>query len=312
MKNSATLAEDADSNFNYSNSCHSTDTPIVSDDSKDEAKDLVTAPTDECSNNNVEPPSKKIKLENEGTSTSSSEDSKTVDSPSKTVDTVDNASQEAKFNVNNEASVSSETAVDNCDDSNKKKVVPDSSLSDKLEIKEEKDLLVDNACDSTKTAEIIKTEVKCEVKEEPKDEGGDWDPTPHLPVPGEFELVATSVEELRALVLQFGELPAKPSKAKKKEGEEENQEEEEKEEESENDEEGKEVSERKLKFILLEKYFFIYFLLLLLFFIFLGTLFSRKLNLKNVNIKNKDNKISQGREKKMKNWFVFLPIFWKV
>ena len=40
---------------------------------------------------------------------------------------------------------------------------------------------------------------------------------------------------------------------------------------------------------------------LLLFFFFWGTLFSRKLYLKNFNIKNKDNKISQGRGNSLRN-----------
>ena len=40
-------------------------------------------------------------------------------------------------------------------------------------------------------------------------------------------------------------------------------------------------------------------LIFYLFFIFWGTLFLRKLYLKNFNIKNKDNKISQGRGKKI-------------
>ena len=37
------------------------------------------------------------------------------------------------------------------------------------------------------------------------------------------------------------------------------------------------------------------------FFFFWGTLFSRKLYLKNFNIKNKDNKISQGRGNSLRN-----------
>lgn len=46
------------------------------------------------------------------------------------------------------------------------------------------------------------------------------DPSQYLPKLEEFELVATSVEELRKLVLKFGDLPPKSAKeAKKKEGE---------------------------------------------------------------------------------------------
>ena len=185
----------------------------VSSTPLDAAEALASVNT--CSNNsNCEAPRKKMK-----TSHPSEESSVQVNGYMKSSD-----NSETNSTKSDECDKTSANDVD-CKNKTPSSEVPDSLCNGTHSSNLEKDNKADIEIkpepldvDDKDTKEEKVSPVD-DIKEEPEEEElvktdpwSDHDPSKFLPPAGEFELVATSVEELRKLVLQFGDLPAKSAK----------------------------------------------------------------------------------------------------